>query len=181
MLTPMDIHNKTVTKGLRGYATEEVDQFLQEVVNDYEKVYREHREMEEEMDLLRSKLKNYETMETTMTSTLMMAQETAENVRVNARKAAELIIGNAEAEKTRILQEAAAQTRQSQEACDRMVTDVNVFRAKLRSLLDAQRELVDQMQPDIAPVVPAATEAAPVTADALAEGAAASGGEACDE
>ena len=78
MLTPMDIHNKTFSKGLRGYAQEEVEQFMEEVVNDYEKIYREHREMQEETDMLRTKLKNYETMETTMTSTLMMAQETAE-------------------------------------------------------------------------------------------------------
>ena len=95
MLTPMDIHNTTFSKGLRGYAQEEVEQFLEEVVNDYEKIYREHREMEEETDMLRTKLKNYETMETTMTSTLMMAQETAENVKVNARKEAELIIAKA--------------------------------------------------------------------------------------
>ncbi len=175
MLTPMDIHNKTFAKGLRGYASEEVDQFLQEVVNDYEKVYREHREMEEEMDLLRSKLKNYETMETTMTSTLMMAQETAENVRVNARKEAELIIGNAEAEKERILRDAAEQVRKSQECCNRMVTDINVFRAKLRSLLASQITLVDEMAPDITPVAPETIT--PTVADCAACEAPEPGGE----
>lgn len=148
MLTPMDIHNKTFSKGLRGYAQEEVEQFLEEVVNDYEKIYREHREMEEETDMLRTKLKNYETMETTMTSTLMMAQETAENVKVNARKEAELIIAKAETEKEQMLRDTADSLRNAQEQYNQIMADISVFRAKLRSLLESQLELVDTMVAD---------------------------------
>lgn len=60
MITPMDIHNKTFSRGLRGYSQEEVDAFLQELASDYERIYREHREMEEEMDTVKTKLRNYE-------------------------------------------------------------------------------------------------------------------------
>ena len=148
MLTPMDIHNKTFSKGLRGYAQEEVEQFMEEVVNDYEKIYREHREMQEETDMLRTKLKNYETMETTMTSTLMMAQETAENVKVNARKEAELIIAKAETEKEQMLRDTADSLRNAQEQYNKIMADISVFRAKLRSLLESQLELVDTMVAD---------------------------------
>ena len=148
MLTPMDIHNKTFSKGLRGYAQEEVEQFIEEVVNDYEKIYREHREMQEETDMLRTKLKNYETMETTMTSTLMMAQETAENVKVNARKEAELIIAKAETEKEQMLRDTADSLRNAQEQYNQIMADISVFRAKLRSLLESQLELVDTMVAD---------------------------------
>ena len=35
MITPMDIHNKTFSRGLRGYSQEEVDAFLQELASDY--------------------------------------------------------------------------------------------------------------------------------------------------
>ena len=148
MLIPMDIHNKTFSKGLRGYAQEEVEQFMEEVVNDYEKIYREHREMQEETDMLRTKLKNYETMETTMTSTLMMAQETAENVKVNARKEAELIIAKAETEKEQMLRDTADSLRNAQEQYNQIMADISVFRAKLRSLLESQLELVDTMVAD---------------------------------
>ena len=75
MITPMDIHNKTFSKKLRGYADDEVNSFLDEVASDYERIYREHREMEEQMDTLKAKLANYEKMEATMSSTLVMAQE----------------------------------------------------------------------------------------------------------
>ena len=59
MITPMDIHNKTFSKKLRGYADDEVNSFLEEVASDYERIYREHREMEEQMDSLKSRLAHY--------------------------------------------------------------------------------------------------------------------------
>ena len=101
MITPMDIHNKTFSRGLRGYSQEEVDAFLQELASDYERIYREHREMEEEMDTVKTKLRNYEKMESTMSSTLVMAQETAENVKRNAQKEAELAVREAQKEAAR--------------------------------------------------------------------------------
>ncbi len=86
MITPMDIHNKTFSRQIRGYAQDEVNTFLEELAKDYERIYREHREMEEEMDTIRTKLRNYEKMEATMSNTLVMAQETADNVKKNAHK-----------------------------------------------------------------------------------------------
>ena len=52
MITPMDIHNKTFSRGLRGYSQEEVDSFLEELAADYERIYREHREMEEQRNYI---------------------------------------------------------------------------------------------------------------------------------
>ena len=96
MITPMDIHNKTFSKKLRGYADDEVNSFLEEVASDYERIYREHREMEEQMDSLKSRLAHYEKMEATMSSTLVMAQETAENVKTTAKKEADVIVREAQ-------------------------------------------------------------------------------------
>ena len=111
MITPMDIHNKTFSRGLRGYSQEEVDAFLQELASDYERIYREHREMEEEMDTVKTKLRNYEKMESTMSSTLVMAQETAENVKRNAQKEAELAVREAQNEAHHIISDAEAARR----------------------------------------------------------------------
>ena len=55
MITPMDIHNKTFSGQIRGYSKDEVNAFLEELASDYEKIYREHRAMEEEMDIIRTK------------------------------------------------------------------------------------------------------------------------------
>ena len=72
MITPMDIHNKTFSKGLRGYSEEEVNDFLRQIVADYEQIYREHREMEEQMDQMKTKLANYEKISEMRKSSLPM-------------------------------------------------------------------------------------------------------------
>lgn len=106
MITPMDIHNKTFSKGLRGYSEEEVNDFLRQIVADYEQIYREHREMEEQMDQMKTKLANYEKISETMTNTLQLAKDTAENVKKNAKRNAEILIANAHAEGDRQIREA---------------------------------------------------------------------------
>ena len=52
MLTPMDIHNKEFKKGFRGYAEEDVDNFMETLATDYEKVYREYSELKERCESL---------------------------------------------------------------------------------------------------------------------------------
>ena len=90
MITPMDIHNKQFTKAtVRGYSEEEVNDFLNQIVADYERIYREHREMEEKLDQMKAKLANYEKISETMTATLQLAKDTAENVKKNARRNAQ--------------------------------------------------------------------------------------------
>ena len=111
MITPMDIHNKTFSGQIRGYSKDEVNAFLEELASDYEKIYREHRAMEEEMDIIRTKLRNYEKMESTMSHTLVMAQETADNVKKNAHKEAALSIQEALSEAQKIVSDAEAARR----------------------------------------------------------------------
>ena len=36
----MDIHNKEFKRSFRGYNEDEIDEFLDQVVNDYERLYR---------------------------------------------------------------------------------------------------------------------------------------------
>lgn len=42
-LTPLDIHNKEFTRKIRGYDEDEVNEFLDQVIKDYETVIREKR------------------------------------------------------------------------------------------------------------------------------------------
>lgn len=52
MLKPMDIHNKEFKKAMRGYDAEEVDEFLDEIIVDFEK-------MQRELDVLKTQLSSY--------------------------------------------------------------------------------------------------------------------------
>ena len=148
MLTPMGIHNKEFKKGMRGYNTEDVDSFLDGLAADYEKVYREYSELKDRCEKIQDKLAQYEKIEATMNSTLMLAQETAENVKVSARKEADLIIQEAENQKKQMLSETSLNMSTAQQDMDKLKAQTNAFRAKCRALLTSQLRLLDDMALD---------------------------------
>lgn len=166
MLTPMDIHNKEFKKGFRGYAEEDVDAFMESLAADYEKVYREYCELKERCESLQDKLSQYEKMEATMNSTLMLAQQTAENVKVAARKEAELILQEAENKKKQMVDETALNMQTTQQELDTLKAQANGFRAKCKAILTSQLRLLDDMVLEDAAVEEAAPE---TTADVQKE------------
>lgn len=143
MITPMDIHNKTFSRQLRGFSAEEVNSFLEELAGDYEKIYREHREMEEEIDAIRTKLRGYEKMEQTMSGTLIMAQETADNVKRNAVKEAELSMKEAHAEAKKIMIQAEEKRRRINEELLKTEGSMNLYLEKLMSNFKTAYALIE--------------------------------------
>lgn len=167
MITPMDIHNKTFSGQIRGYSKDEVNAFLEELASDYEKIYREHRVMEEEMDTISTKLRNYEKMESTMSHTLVMAQETADNVKKNAHKEAELSIQEAQSEAQKIVSDAEAARRKMNADLLKAEGDMNLYIEKLLSNFKSALALIEAAKAARAPQ--AVQAAQPAAAEASAE------------
>lgn len=153
MITPMDIHNKTFSKGLRGYSEEEVNDFLRQIVADYEQIYREHREMEEQMDQMKMKLANYEKISETMTNTLQLAKDTAENVKKNAKRNAEILVANAHAEGNRQIREAEESRRRLVENMIRTEGNMKTYVGKIRRDLQLALAAIDALDKMEAPKV----------------------------
>ncbi|WP_299145860.1 DivIVA domain-containing protein [uncultured Dialister sp.] len=168
MITPMDIHNKTFSRQIRGYAQDEVNTFLEELAKDYERIYREHREMEEEMDTIRTKLRNYEKMESTMSNTLVMAQETADNVKKNAHKEAELSIREAQNEAHKIVADAESARRKMNADLLKTEGDMNLYIEKLLSNFKSALSLIESAKAVKAPqpVEDGTAKPAPAAAEA---------------
>lgn len=184
MITPMDIHNKTFSRQIRGYSQDEVNSFLEELAQDYERIYREHREMEEEMDTIKTKLRNYEKMEETMSNTLVMAQETADNVKKNAHKEAELSIREAQNEAHKIVSDAETARRKMNADILKTQGDMNLYIEKLLSNFKSALSLIEAakaaqapqpVEDGTAPKAAPAPEAAPETAEKTEETSAESG------
>ena len=154
MITPMDIHNKTFSKGLRGYSEEEVNDFLRQIVTDYEQIYREHREMEEEMDQMKVKLSNYERISDTMTATLQLAKDTAENVKKNAKRNADILISNAKMEGDRQVKDEEDYRRRLAETMIHTEGNMKNYVSKIRKDLELALASIDALENLKAPIVP---------------------------
>ena len=96
MLTPLDIENKKFQrKMMNGYNVDEVDDFLDEITVDYEKLYKENTELRAEIERSKSDIDKYKTIEQTLQNTLVMAQKTADEIKDAAQEEADNIIKNA--------------------------------------------------------------------------------------
>lgn len=110
-LTPLDIHNKEFTRGFRGYDEDEVNDFLDHVIKDYEKVIREKKALEDKLYEMEEKLSHFTNIEETLNRSILIAQESADEVKSNANKEAKLIIKEAEKNADRIINDALAKSR----------------------------------------------------------------------
>ena len=148
MLTPLDIHNKEFRKSFRGYNEEDVDEFLDTVIKDYEQLYRENIEIKENLDRLNSKLEHFQHMENTLHNTLIIAQETAEEVKLNAKKTTQLMIREAEIQAQRLLDEASNKVRRMSSEYEGLQKQDQVYRLRVRNLVQAQLEILGEVIED---------------------------------
>ena len=106
MITPLDIENKKFSKQMmNGYNVEDVDDFLDELVVDYEKNYKELAEANDKIEKLTKDLEQYKNLEKTLQNTLVMAQTTAEEVKIAAKQQADQLIAEARNKASEIQQE----------------------------------------------------------------------------
>ena len=96
MITPLDIQNKNFKKSFKGYSQTEVNSFLQEMIEDYEVMYKENISHKDKICLLTEQLNQFKTLEETLKSTLLVAQKSADELTLNARNKAEVIIDSAD-------------------------------------------------------------------------------------
>ncbi len=141
-LTPLDIVNKEFKHGFRGYSEDDVNEFLDEVVRDYEALIRENDELKENTSGMTERLEQYRKLEATLQNTLVVAQQTAEEVKVAARKEADLIVREAEAKAGEIVRLAESRVRETEGQLAQMRYETEKFRAQIKSLLEAQLRLL---------------------------------------
>ena len=148
-LTAMDINNKEFKRGLRGYSVEEVDEFLDQVVENYEELYKENSRLKESLSRVNEKLEHYEKLEATIQNTLLLAQNAADQAKESSEKQAELIIGNANETAQRILDKAHGDVISINDEYEKVKEEFIKFRAKFRGFMNTQLQTFDELENDL--------------------------------
>lgn len=104
-ITALDIKDKTFKLKFRGYSEEEVNEFLDIVVDDFEKLTRENREQEAKIKMLEEKLAYFDEMKESLSQSVILAQETADKVKTSARTESDNILTHANNQATLLLEE----------------------------------------------------------------------------
>ena len=149
MITPLEIENKKFSKQMmNGYSVEEVDEFLDDLTVDYEKMYKQSTELKSRVDELEKNLLHDYILEDTLQNTLVMAQTTAEEVKDVARQQAEQIVKEAEGNARKSVDDLSQQILMKKKDLEDVKKQFDVYKAKMEALLISQLELLKDINKD---------------------------------
>ncbi|MDU5105650.1 MULTISPECIES: DivIVA domain-containing protein [unclassified Clostridium] len=148
-LTPMDISNKEFKKGFRGYDSDEVDEFINEIIENYEELYKENSRLKENLSRVNEKLEHYVKIENTIQNTLLLAQNAAEQARATSQKESDMILKNANEAAKRIIDKAHNDVVSINDEYEKVKQEFIKFRAKFRNFMNAQTETFDELEKDL--------------------------------
>lgn len=143
-LTPLDIHNKEFRRSFRGYDEDEVNEFLDLVIKDYEALIRENKELQSQLTTIQERLDHFSNIEETLSKTIIVAQEAADEVKTNAKKEAQLIIKEAEKNADRIINESLGKSRKIAIEIEELKKQASIYRTRFKALVEAQLELLSK-------------------------------------
>ena len=163
-LTPLDIQNKIFPTKMRGYNQDEVDDFLDLVVRDYEELTQRNRELEKAVKHSEEKLEYFNELKDALNQSIIVAQDTADKVKTSASKESEVIVTSAQnkadelvanAEKRahqlttdaeekarKILTDATEKARQLATETEDLKKKTRVFHQRISLMLESQLEQV---------------------------------------
>src|SRR5215469_15588534 len=109
-LTPVEIrHLSPPRTTFRGYKTAATDKLLEEIATSFEDVWRERADLADKVEQLESDLTRFRELESLLRTTLVSAEQASVQMRDQARREADLILGEAHAEARAVQRRAIAE------------------------------------------------------------------------
>jgi cell division initiation protein len=137
-LTPLDIHHKEFGHSLRGYNEEQVDQFLDEVADEFERLFKENIDQAEKLEAANERVRGYQAMEATLNNTMVAAQQSAEAIVAKAGKESDTMLRDAELKSKELIHQALQKRQVVANELIRIKQAEEDFRARYRALLESQ-------------------------------------------
>jgi cell division initiation protein len=144
-LTPLDIHHKEFGHSLRGYNEAEVDEFLDQVADELERLFKENIDLNEKIEAGDEKIRGYQDMERTLHNTLVSAQKSAEDIIAAAEHEAAVVLKDAEVKAKEVIHSALQQKQKATNDLMRIKQAEEEFRGKFKGLLEGHLRSVGEI------------------------------------
>ncbi len=142
------------SRTLRGYNPDEVNRFLDKIINQVETIVNESKQkdlkiaqlekLELENESLKQKLAQYERMEATLNKAIVMAQKTSEQIKMAAHDESELLLDEAKKNANRIVNEALLRAEKTEHEANLLRRNINIFKRRVKDIVEAQLEVVNE-------------------------------------
>ncbi|HEY5584483.1 MAG TPA: DivIVA domain-containing protein [Ruminiclostridium sp.] len=143
--TPNDLDNIKFKKNFMGYNEDQVNDVLDSAIQDYELYIKENIELKDRISVLNEGIQHYKNIEESLQSTLLVAQQTGEEIKKNSYDKSENIIKEAELKAQKILNDANQEVIKIHFEYEDMKKRLHLFKTKSETLLLSQLEVLKQM------------------------------------
>ncbi len=151
------------SRKFKNYTPEEIDNFLDKVINQVEKMIEDNKIKNREIILkdkrieelerqlsgvkqIQDKLSHYERMEDTLNRAILMAQRTSDQIKSTAHRESEIILEDAKRNANRIVNESLLKAEKTEMEAEALKRNVIIFKRKLRSIIEDQLAMVDEIE-----------------------------------
>ena len=167
MLTPQEVASRAFPKAVMGgYNMASVDEFLDELSDDYSALYKENAALKSKLKVLVEKVEDYRATEDSMRATLLTAQKMADSIVKEAEQKRDGMLAQVKDEAQAQMGELDRQRRESEARLAQGKQELADFIATARSACEKELEFLSRL--DSLAVVPEAPSA-DQQADAAAE------------
>ena len=136
---------KKFRKALRGYNVKEVNAFINEVISQVEKMVAEDNRKNTVIQSLNNELTKYKKMEAALNKSILMAEETATQMRKMARIEGESIINDAKKNANKIINEALLRSQKIESESAILKKNISIFKSRLKNIIEQQFQIVDDI------------------------------------
>ena len=151
MIRPIDIQEKEFGRAVRGYKEDDVNQFLDEITVDLERLLSELRTVKEENSRLVEELERYRSSENTVVETLEAAKALMSDISASAEKRADILLKNAELDAQLLQKEAKDNADRIAEESEAMKNRFIDFRSRYKKLLQSELERFESLSGEMFP------------------------------
>jgi len=128
-----------------GYDKAEVNGFVSEVTNQYEKMLSNLKERDNEIQRLKNELVRYQNMESTLNRAILVAEDASNQIKRVARDESKTVIDEAKRNASRIINDALIKAERIEMEADSLKRKVATFKRRLKQAIEEQLELVDNL------------------------------------
>lgn len=145
MLKPVDIQNKEFEKKLKGYDCDQVDDFLDIVIRDYDTLCKENAALSEKIEMLTESVNRYKEIEQTMQRSLDVARQSAEDMKNNASMEAEAIVNRAKLDAARLSRQIDDEHIKKHQEMLKIKQEVDTYRARIKTVCENLIKTVEEI------------------------------------
>ena len=142
-ITPLDIQQQKFKTRFRGFDIQEVDVFLDQMADAFERLLKENEKLQEQYGRLKHESEGYKNREDTYKRALLNSQKVLDQMKENAQKAAELIIAEAEVKAEKILNKAHNRLAQLHEDIAELKRQRMQIEVQIGSIIEAHSKLLE--------------------------------------